>query len=156
MNERDSSTLNEDCWHSTYGNFCKRHQAPSWFFGLGLGTKQGLDCGLDCWTGLMDWIAGLNLFLSHDFHPIKCCKFGYSNYLTKSCTSPSHYVLGNVHERTMHKLHGRMCIMNSWCTCSELKAPSDYSKHKRAWKVLTKGSLLNYVLSECEEECWWY
>ena len=28
----------------------------------------GLDCGLDCWTGLMDWITGfeLNLFVSPD------------------------------------------------------------------------------------------
>ena len=59
----------------------------------------GLDCGLDCWTGLMDWITGLNLFISHDLHPIKCHKFGYSN-----CTSSSHCMLGNVHERTTHKL----------------------------------------------------
>ena len=30
----------------------------------------GLDCGLDCWTGLMDWITGLtfevNLLVSPD------------------------------------------------------------------------------------------
>ena len=42
----------------------------------------------------------------------------------------------------MHKLHGWMCIMNSWCTRSELKAMSDYSKRKRASKILTKTSLL--------------
>ena len=29
--------------------------------------------------------TGLNLFISHDFYPIKCCKSGYSNYLTISC-----------------------------------------------------------------------
>ena len=60
----------------------------------------GLDCELDCWTGLMDWITWLNLFISHDFHPIKCCKFGYSNYLIISCTSSSHCMLVNVHECT--------------------------------------------------------
>ena len=48
----------------------------------------------------MDWITGLNLFISHDLHPIKCRKFGYSN-----CTSSSHCMLGNVHECTMHKPH---------------------------------------------------
>ena len=56
-------------------------------------------------------------------------------------------MLGNVHA-WVHKLHGRMCIMNSWCTC---KAPSDYSKCKRASKVLTKASLL---LLECDGKCW--
>ena len=128
------------------GIFASDTRPLFWFFGLGLGTRPGLDCGLDCWTGLMDWIAGLNLFLSHDFHPVKCRKFGYINYLTISCTSPFYCMLGNGHEYTMHKLHGRLWIMISWCTCSELKALSDYSKHKRAWKVLTKVSLLNYVL----------
>ena len=61
-------------------------------------------------------------------------------------------MLGNVDKCTMHKLHGRMCIMNSWCTRSELKAPSDYSKRKRASKVLTKASLLKtmYCLSVME------
>lgn len=39
------------------------------------------------------------------------------------------HAIGNVHECAMHKLHGRMCIMCSWHTCSELKAPSDYSRH---------------------------
>ena len=94
----------------------------------------GLDCGLDCWTGLMDWITGLNLFISHDLHPIKCRKFGYSK-----CTSSSHRMLGNVQERTMHKLHGRICIMNSWCTSSELKAPSDYSEYAKSIKNTDKG-----------------
>ena len=107
----------------------------------------GLDCGLDCWTGLMDWIIGLNLFISHDLHPIKCRKFGYSN-----CTSSFHCMLGNVHECTMHKLHGRMCIMNSWCTPSELKAPSDYSKRA---KEHHKGLFTeNNVLPECRGERW--
>ena len=64
---------------------------------------------------------------------------GYSNYLTATS-----FLLHarDVHECTMHKLHERMCIMNSWGTRSELKAPSDYSKHKRASQVLTKASLL--------------
>ena len=77
--------------------------------------------GLDCWTGLMDWITALNLFISHDLHPIKCLSYSKR-------TSSSHCMLGNIHECTVHKLHGRMCIMNSWCTSSELKASSDYSK----------------------------
>ena len=64
----------------------------------------------------------------HDFHPIKCRKFGYSNCLIISCTS----CIFPLHAREctwvyMHKLHGWM-FMSSWCTCSELKAPSDYNK----------------------------
>ena len=55
----------------------------------------GLDCGLDCWTGLMDWITGLNLFISHDLHSIKCRKFGYSKL-------SFHCMLGNVHECTVN------------------------------------------------------
>ena len=39
MDERDSSTPNKDCWHSTYGNFCKCDQALSPIFGRGLGTR---------------------------------------------------------------------------------------------------------------------
>ena len=35
------------------------------------------------WTGLLlwadGWITALNLFILHDFCPIKCCKFGYCN-----------------------------------------------------------------------------
>ena len=59
----------------------------------------GLDCGLDCWTGLMDWISGLNLLILHDLHPIKYHKFDYSKHTS------SHCMLGNIHECTMHKLH---------------------------------------------------
>ena len=90
--------------------------------------------GLDCWSGLIDWITGLNLFMLHDLHPIKCHKFGYSKHI-----SSSHCMLGNVHECTMHKLHGRMCIINSWCTRSEFKAPSDYSEHAKSIKNTDKG-----------------
>ena len=112
----------------------------------GLYLITGLECGLDCWTGLMDWITGLNLFISYDLHPIKCRKFGYSE-----CTSFSHCMLGN-EQCTMDKLHAWMCIMNSWCTCSELKAPSEF---KTASKVQTKGSLLKTnVLPECHGERW--
>ena len=39
MDERDSSTPNEDCWHSTYENFCKCDQALFPIFGQGLGTR---------------------------------------------------------------------------------------------------------------------
>ena len=39
MDEHDSSTPNEDCWHTTYGNFCKCDQALSPIFGRGLGTR---------------------------------------------------------------------------------------------------------------------
>ena len=45
------------------------------------------------WTGLMDWITGLNLFISHDLHPIKCHKFDCSKH-----SSSFHCMLGNVHE----------------------------------------------------------
>ena len=45
----------------------------------------------------------------------------------------------------MHKLHGKLCIKNLRCTCSEFKALSYYSKYKRASKVLTKASLLKSV-----------
>ena len=69
----------------------------------------------------MDWIAGLK-FILHDFHPIKCPKFGY--FLIISCTSSSHCMVENVNECTLHKLHGWMCTMSSLCTLSELKAPS--------------------------------
>ena len=71
--------------------------------------------GLDCWTGLMDWITGLNLFMSHDFHTIKCRTFVYSNCLITciSCTSSSHWMVGNEHERTMYKLNGRLCTISS-------------------------------------------
>ena len=41
----------------------------------------GLDCGLDCWTGLLDWITGLSFELKlsvlHDLHPIKCAELGH-------------------------------------------------------------------------------
>ena len=97
----------------------------------------------------MDWITGLNLLISHDLRPIKCRKFGYSKH-----TSSSHCMLGNVHECSMHKLHGWMCIMNSWCACSELKTPSVASM-QRASKALTKASLLKTnVLPECHGERW--
>ena len=94
----------------------------------------------------MDWIIGLNLFISHDLHPIECCKFGCSKY-----TSSFYCMLGNVHECIMHKLHGRMCIMNSWCTRSELKALSYYSKRKRASNVLPKGL---FTTKNVLPECW--
>ena len=51
----------------------------------------------------------------------------------------------------MHKLHGQMCTMSSWCTHSELKAPSEYSKYKSTDKgFFTK----NNVLPEYHGECW--
>ena len=41
----------------------------------------GLDCGLDPWTGLLDWITGLTfelkLCVSHDLHPIRCAELGH-------------------------------------------------------------------------------
>ena len=39
QDERDFSTPDEDCWHSTYGNFCKGHQALSLIFWVGPGDK---------------------------------------------------------------------------------------------------------------------
>ena len=48
-------------------------------FGWSLIT--GLDCGLDRWTGLLDWITGLTfelkLCVSHDLHPIRCAELGH-------------------------------------------------------------------------------
>ena len=41
----------------------------------------GLDCGLDHWIGLLDWIAGLTfelkLCVSHDLHSIRCAELGH-------------------------------------------------------------------------------
>ena len=70
--------------------------------------------GLDWWTGLLDLICSFCMISIPSNVNLN------SNYLTVSCTSSSHWMLGNVHECTMHKLHGRMCIMNSWCTHSAL------------------------------------
>ena len=39
MDKRDSSTPNEDCWHSSNGNFHKCNQDPSQFLGRGPGTR---------------------------------------------------------------------------------------------------------------------
>ena len=39
MDECDSSTQNEDCWQSTYGNFRRCDQALSPIFGRGLGMR---------------------------------------------------------------------------------------------------------------------
>ena len=42
-----------------------------------------LDCGLDHWTGLLDWITELtltfelNLCVPHDFNLISCAEFGH-------------------------------------------------------------------------------
>ena len=36
---------------------------------------------LECWTGMLDWIIGFNLLISHDLHPIRCSEFGYINFL---------------------------------------------------------------------------
>ena len=40
----------------------------------------GLDCGLDHWTGVLDWITGLTFVLKlcvpHDLHPIRCAVNG--------------------------------------------------------------------------------
>ena len=65
-------------------------------------------------------------------------------------------MLGNEYACTMRKAHGRMCIMNSRCARSELRAPSDHSKRKRAFQVLTKASLLKtmYCLSVMENTAW--
>ena len=41
----------------------------------------GLDCGLDRWTGLLDWIITLTfevkLCVSHDLHPIRRAELGH-------------------------------------------------------------------------------
>ena len=46
MDEHDSSTPNKDCWHSTYRNFCKWHQAPFPILWVGPGDEamnQGIE-----------------------------------------------------------------------------------------------------------------
>ena len=37
----------------------------------GCNLITGLDCGLDHWTGLMDWITGLKLYVPHVLHQIR-------------------------------------------------------------------------------------
>ena len=96
----------------------------------------GLDCGLEWWTGLLDLICSYHMTsIQSNVNLVT------SNCLIISCTSSSHCMLGNAHECTVHKLHGRMCTMSSGCTCSEfkhVKAPSDYSKrakkHQQYWQ----------------------
>ena len=71
MDERDSSTPDEDCWHSTYGNLCKWHQAPFPIFGRGLGTRlyrnrQLIGCGWSsrvCY-GITWLIEGVELIMA--------------------------------------------------------------------------------------------
>ena len=54
MDKHDFSTPNEDCWHSTYGNICKWHQAHcaehvsanTRPHQLCWGTSQFIDCSL--------------------------------------------------------------------------------------------------------------
>ena len=82
----------------------------------------------------------LQLFAELQYMYCNSCKFGYCNW-----AASFYFMLRNVHECTMHKLHGWMCVINLWCTLSELKAPSDYSKRKRAPKVLTKASLIKLM-----------
>ena len=45
-----------------------------------LSLIAGLDIGLDCWTGSLDWITGLTFELKlcvlHDLHPIRCAELG--------------------------------------------------------------------------------
>ena len=39
MDECDSSTPDKDCWHSTYGSFCKGDQTLSPIYWVGPGDK---------------------------------------------------------------------------------------------------------------------
>ena len=59
MDERDSSTPNEDCWYSTYGNFCKWHQAPFPIFWVGPGDEARMTPWYYWWymytSKLPDW-----------------------------------------------------------------------------------------------------
>ena len=43
--------------------------------------STGLDCGLDCWTGLLHGITEFNLLTSHDLPTIRCAEFGHINCL---------------------------------------------------------------------------
>ena len=42
MDERDSSTPNEDFWHNTYEDFCKWHQAPFPIYWVGPGDEASV------------------------------------------------------------------------------------------------------------------
>ena len=112
--------------------------------------------GLDFWSKLLDRVTGFDLF---NFHPIKCAELDDINCLFISWTSKSPFLwmLVNVHECTMHKLHRWMCIVNLWCTCIELTVPSGtlptYCKHVKATRsILTK----NYCAIEncCQVPYW--
>ena len=50
MDEHDSSTQNEDCWHSTYWNFCKWHKAPFQIVWVGPGDEAILPGTIFCLT----------------------------------------------------------------------------------------------------------
>ena len=54
--EHDSSTLNEDCWHSTCGNICPCDQALFPNFGRGLGRR--LRTCIGCHFRVPSFISG--------------------------------------------------------------------------------------------------
>ena len=113
--------------------------------------------GLDCWTGLMDQIAGLNLFTSHDFHTIKCCKFGYSiDYLA-------------IQSLPYYKRHLSTACLGMYMSAQCTNYMDEYaswihgvhtvsSKHQQAEKSIKgtdKGLFAkNNALPECDREHW--
>ena len=121
------------------------------------GPDCGLDCELDCWTGLMDWITGLNLFVSHDFHPIKCHKFGY--FLILSYTSLSHCMLVNVYTSAQCTSYMDRCVPWVHGVHAVSSAPCDYSKyakeHQKYWpRPLHKKYLLWHGEHWCKMPYW--
>ena len=129
-----------------FGSYCTDQQVmcPGSFWTRSY-LITGVDWGLDCWTGLMDWLTGLNLFISHDLHPIKYCQFGYSKHTS------SHCMLGNIHECTMHKLHYRCASWIHGVQAVSSKHPVTIANVQKSIKLLfTKHN----VLPECHGECW--
>ena len=90
------------------------------------------------WTGLLDWTDGLDLICSYHTIsiPIWCCKFGYSSCIIISYTSSRECTrVHNAQATWMDVYQNR----NSWCTHSELKVPSYYSKYAKSIKSTDKG-----------------
>ena len=56
---------------------------------------------------------------------------------------------------TMHELDGRMCTMSLWCTHSEPKAPSDYSKHAKEHQSTDKGLFTTKITVPWRTPVYW-
>lgn len=83
---------------------------PIWSY-----LTTGLNCELDCWTGLLDFICSCHM-ISIQLNVLNSVTL---TVLFINCTSLSHCILVNVHECTIHKLNWHTCTISSWYTCIE-------------------------------------